>query len=201
MNVRFLSLVACLALLFAVTPLRANIYMKVEGPSQFSVTNTPKGEGYVQVVETSRERENAAEPDEVKKAVELAEGRYRIPESLIFSILRSYEGKDGALMPLPPGYVVEHGDTVLRDAQENILVSTKYFQDMLKRYNGNMTLTLAAYYAGPEKVDKVGGVPNDSQVKRFVRKVQTAFDKFEHRSAVIYTYRDKKGVLNVVNIR
>lgn len=189
------------ALLSLAGPVSANIYLKVDGPGQFTVTNSPGDTSFVKVIETAREEGEPQRADKIQEAVERAEGRYRIPRSLIYSIMRSFNSSRGLVMPLPENYIEEHGDTIIRQPAKNILVSTEHFRDMLRRYDGNMTLTLAAYYAGPDPIDEVGGIPPDGNVRRFVESVQSTFDKFEQRSAVIYTYRDDNGTLHVVNIR
>lgn len=200
MDFRRLLMLAFLSLLLVGTSAHANIYLKVDGPGQYTVTNSPGDADFVKVVETTSEDEQV-HADQVQEAVERAEGRYNIPQSLIFSILRNFNGQSGSLMPLPPNYIEEHGDTILNKPEQNILVSTEYFQRMLRRYEGNMTLTLAAYYGGPERVDEIGGVPTDGNVSRFISNVQETFDKFDRRSAIIYTYKDENGTLHVVNIR
>jgi soluble lytic murein transglycosylase-like protein len=197
------KVILTLALLsFMASPAGANIYLKVDGPGQFTVTNSPSDTSFVKVMDTATGEEREGQADRIQQAVERAEGRYRIPRSLIYSIIKAYSNnQQGLVMPLPPGYLEEHGDTVVNRPEKNILVSTRFFRDMLKRYEGNMALTLAAVYAGPESVDEVEGVPTEPQAQQFVRDVRSSFDKFEQRSAVIYTYRDKNGTLHVVNIR
>lgn len=200
MKYRVLPLLV-IALVCLAVPATANIYLKVDGPGQFTVTNTPSDPSFVKVIETAGQEGDQQRADNIQEAVERAEGQFRIPRSLIYSIMRSFNSTRGLIMPLPQNYIEEHGDTIIRQPEKNILVSTEHFRDMLRRYNGNMTLTLAAYYAGPDPVDEVGGIPPEGNVRRFVESVQSTFDKFEQRSAVIYTYRDDNGTLHVVNIR
>ena len=42
----------------------------------------------------------------------------------------------------------------------NILAGAHYLQQLLKRFDGNLELALAAYNAGPTLVEKVGGAPS-----------------------------------------
>ncbi|HYA11979.1 MAG TPA: lytic transglycosylase domain-containing protein [Thermodesulfovibrionales bacterium] len=55
--------------------------------------------------------------------------------------------------------------------EENIEGGVKYLRYLLERFNGELTLALAAYNAGPKWVEKFGVIPPITETKQYVNKV------------------------------
>jgi soluble lytic murein transglycosylase-like protein len=57
------------------------------------------------------------------------------------------------------------------DPSQNITAGTQYLKQMLDRYGGDIAKALAAYNAGPARVDAAGGVPAIPETQEYVRKI------------------------------
>ncbi len=55
--------------------------------------------------------------------------------------------------------------------QDNIEGGVKYLRRMLDRYDGNLALAVAAYNAGPNRVDEAGGVPDIAETREYLARV------------------------------
>jgi soluble lytic murein transglycosylase-like protein len=57
------------------------------------------------------------------------------------------------------------------DVQQSLEGGAKFLSGLLKQFNGDQHLALAAYNAGPAAVQKYGGIPPYQETQRYVPKV------------------------------
>jgi len=79
------------------------------------------------------------------------------------------------LMQLLPETAFRLGVKNVFDPQENIEAGTKYLRELLNRYNNDLTLALAAYNAGPQRVELYKSVPPYRETISYVRRVQKTY--------------------------
>jgi soluble lytic murein transglycosylase-like protein len=92
---------------------------------------------------------------------------------------RSQAGAQG-LMQLMPATAKRFGCKDVNDPTDNITAGTKYLSWLLKRFSGDVALTLAGYNAGEGAVDKYNGIPPFDETRNYVKVISARYGKTYH---------------------
>jgi Transglycosylase SLT domain len=92
-------------------------------------------------------------------------------ESEFDALAVSSKGAQG-LMQLMPHTARRFGVGDSFDARQNIFGGTQYLRFLLDLFSGNVELTLAAYNAGENAVQRYHGIPPYRETRQYVAKVQ-----------------------------
>jgi hypothetical protein len=125
---------------------------------------------------------------ELEPWIKWASQHHKVPDTLIKAVIRvesnfnpiatSPKGAQG-LMQLMPGTAEQLQVGNAYDIRENIWAGTRYLGILLQKFNNNLILALAAYNAGPQRVEKIRDIPPIKETQGFVRDVCANFLQYQ----------------------
>lgn len=102
-------------------------------------------------------------------------------ESSFDTLAVSSEGAVGLMQMMPE--TAEHlGLRNAHDPVQNVDAGARYLEYLLRRFEGDLVLALAAYNAGPGKVERFDGMPPYRETRRFTERVLRLYVE-HHRAA------------------
>ena len=128
----------------------------------------------------------APAPLDMKSVVAAASDKHLIDADLIDSVIRAESGFNpkavspkGArgLMQLMPDTAAKLGVRDSFDAQANVDGGTRYLRELLDFYNYDLAKALAAYNAGPHRVEQYHGIPPYRETRAYVSSVIRDFNR------------------------
>ncbi len=177
-------------ILFIIDVSSGDIYRYRDKNGVWHFTNIKNDKRYKLYIRTSLKKP-ADYIREYSTIINQASRRFGIESSLIKAVIKAESDFDykavsrkGArgLMQLMPKTMDQMEVKDPFNPEENIFGGTRYLSLLLERFNNDKKLALAAYNAGPERVEEYQGVPPFPETKSFISKVLNYYFKYKSES-------------------
>jgi soluble lytic murein transglycosylase-like protein len=195
-----MALLAAVALVGPPRPVQAEPYLRIKknGVIYYYFSNGDVGPPPASVRPLPRIRAHAPVParrmssQELDPLIQQVSRSHHVPPSLVRAVIRvesnfnpaatSPKGAQG-LMQLMPGTAGDLQVVDPYDPRENVWGGVRYLRMLLERFHFQLPLALAAYNAGPQRVDRCQEVPPIPETQGFVRDVCQEFLKYSREQA------------------
>ncbi len=116
----------------------------------------------------------------LNEVVNVASAAYHLDPDLVNSVIHAESGFNAhavspkgarGLMQLMPGTASQLGVNDSFDPQANVTGGSRYLRELLERYDFDLVKALAAYNAGPERVEQYRGVPPFRETRAYVARI------------------------------
>jgi len=124
--------------------------------------------------------------DPINALITVISGKHSVDPALVRAMVKAESNfnrwavsSKGALglMQLIPNTGARFGVRDFFDPEQNIEGGVRYIKFLLQKFNGNLDLSLAAYNAGENLVERLGRIPPIRETQDYVRKVRTVYGK------------------------
>lgn len=122
----------------------------------------------------------------LRETIEQAGSREQIDPDFIASVIHAESGGNAravspkgarGLMQLMPQTATRLGVQNSFDPAANVDGGTRYLRELLQQYHGDAVRALAAYNAGPQRVDQYHGVPPYRETRAYVSRIIRDYNK------------------------
>ncbi|MDR3038560.1 MAG: lytic transglycosylase domain-containing protein [Candidatus Adiutrix sp.] len=113
---------------------------------------------------------------------------YNLDPALIAAVIKSESAFDAhavswagaqGLMQLMPATARAMGCLSPFDPEQNVMAGSRYLRQMLNTFGGDLTLAVASYNCGPERVKRLGRVPNIPETRNYVVIVARNYEHYK----------------------
>lgn len=163
----------------------AEVYQFVDGDGVIHFTNVPSDPRFKRLL--GKAGFSRTRPEDIHQMIQTISRKFRVDPQLVKAVIRVESDFDpmavsgaGAmgLMQLMPATASTLGVADPFNPHENISGGVRHLSELLDRFNGDLTLSLAAYHAGAKRVEANWAVPPIEPTRRYVRKVMSAYRNY-----------------------
>src|SRR5438309_9337965 len=175
--------------LWLTPPGAADVYVYKDKQGVLTFTNVPTHQGFRRVIREGYARASSlgSSAYSYEDLIRSASDRHSVDPDLIRAVIkvesdfdssaRSNKGAMG-LMQLMPETARLHNVVDLYNPSANIDGGVRHLKLLLGKYQGDLELSLAAYNAGVNAVEKYGGIPPFGETKDYIRRVLRYYDTY-----------------------
>lgn len=167
---------------------RADICINDDGDEALQISNTsPVNDCTWRIDEAGNPLAASARPLPFHDVVAYAAKAHQLAPALLHAVIKIESGYQpratsprGAtgLMQLMPATARQLGVSNAYDPTQNIMAGARYLSQLQREFNGDLSLVLAAYNAGPGAVKRHGNViPPFPETQAYVPKVLQAYQR------------------------
>jgi hypothetical protein len=126
------------------------------------------------------------QPQSLNQVIDSISDRHHLDPDLINSVIHAESGFNAravspkgaqGLMQLMPHTASQLGVANAFDPKANVEGGTRYLRELLERYNFDLVKALAAYNAGPHRVEQYRGVPPYYETRAYVANIIRDFNR------------------------
>jgi soluble lytic murein transglycosylase len=175
----------------AVSSVHADIYMYIDANGVMHFTNTPTSNEHeykVYIKERISVSKKFYSTNKYDHFITNASEQTGVDSRLLKAMIKaesdfntravSKKGAMGLMQIMPENFKMLDLENPF-DPWQNIRAGAQYFQQLYKRFNGKLALSLAAYNAGPTAVDRYKRIPPYQETEEYVRRVLRYYRTFK----------------------
>ncbi len=199
-NVTHITHCLAVAVLFAlITPryAKADIYRYVDEDDIVHFTDAPTDKRFkIFMRDLKKDRElrtrltiaSTVNPSEFEQLIKNCSEKYGVNPSLIKAVIHAESGYNpnavsskgaSGLMQLMPGTARSLKVTDRFNPKDNVEGGVKYLRFLLDTFQGDISLAVAAYNAGLNKVARYGGIPPYNEKQTYVNRVLSYMKSYQ----------------------
>ena len=169
-----------------------DIYRYINKEGVMCFTNVPTASKYRVYIREKQLNSDRFPMDQYDHIIVRASDTFGVPFSMIKAMIKvesdfnpkavSLAGAMGLMQIMPENFMVLNLENPF-DPYENIMAGSRFFKNLLQRYNDNFQLAIAAYNAGPGKVDQYNCIPPIKETREYVSKVMKFYYVYNRQDA------------------